>query len=701
MLEEFFSPQALAVIGASRHEQKLGFTVLNNIIQGQFRGKVYPINPSATEILGLRCYPNVQSVPKSVDLVVIVVPRDVVIEAVRDCTAAKVKGAIIITAGFRETGPEGAEKEREVVRIARAGGMRVLGPNCLGVIDTNSHLNATFAAVPPLRGSISLMSQSGALCTSILDWARRESVGFSRFVSVGNKADIDEVDLLEALAGDQRTRVVVGYLEGISRGQRFMEVAGELSKKKPIVLMKSGTTAAGQRAVSSHTGTLAGSDAAYDAAFKQAGVIRAPSLESLFDFAVAFARQPVPTGRRLAIVTNAGGPGIMAADACERQDVSLASFTAETIERLRAGLPAAAGVYDPVDVLGDARSDRYRLAMEAILADPNADAVLVLLTPQAMTDIEETARVVVEAAAQGRKSIAASFMGGDEVAPGIKVMHSGRVPNYPFPERAVNALATMMDHREWQQTPPEQLVRFEVDGARVREVLDGALKDGRRALADEEARGIIAAYGLRIPRSLLATSAGEAVAMAEEIGYPTVMKIASPDILHKTDLGGVRVGQRTAEEVRLAYNLLLENANHYAPGSRIWGVTVQEMVPKGRETILGVSHDPQFGHLMMFGLGGIYVEVLRDVVFRVAPIAPSNARAMVRGIRSHALLSGVRGEKPADQDAIVESLLRLSQLVTDFPEIAELDVNPLVVFETGQGATAIDCRILLKPADGS
>jgi acetate---CoA ligase (ADP-forming) len=698
MLEEFFSPRSVAVVGASRQEQKLGYSVLANILEGRFPGKVFPINPGATEILGQACYPRIQDAPGPVDLAVIVVPRDAVAEAMRDCATANVSGAVVITAGFRETGVEGSEKEREIIQIARNAGIRVMGPNCLGVIDTYSSLNATFAAVAPMRGGISLLSQSGALCTSILDWAQREKVGFSKFVSVGNKADIDEIDLLEAMAADPKTRVVVGYLEGITNGQRFMKVASEISKRKPIIIMKSGTTAAGQRAVSSHTGSLAGSDAAYDAAFRQAGVVRAYSLEELFDFAVAFARQPVPTGRRVAIVTNAGGPGIMAADACEKNDVQLASFNSQTIDKLRAGLPDAAGLYNPVDVLGDARSDRYQLAVDAMMRDPNVDSIVVLLTPQAMTDIEGVGKVVAHAASRGRKPVLASFMGGERVTPGIEIMQAQQVPNYPFPERAITSLSTMMAQQEWRHTAKAQTVRFEVDRDKAAAILKQAQDDGRNALADEEARGIIDAYGLRIPRSELATSSNEAVEMAQSIGFPTVMKIASPDILHKTDFGGVRVGQQSSEDVRVAYNLLMENANHYAPTARIWGVTVQEMVAKGREVILGVSHDPQFGHLMMFGLGGIYVEVLKDVVFRVAPITEVDAREMVRGIRSAALLSGVRGEKAADLDAIITSLLRISQLITDFPVIAELDVNPLIVFETGAGATAIDCRMLLRPS---
>ncbi|MBI4318401.1 MAG: acetate--CoA ligase family protein [Chloroflexi bacterium] len=699
-LEALFAPRSVAVVGAARTPDKLGNVILKNIQEGGFRGKVYPINPRADVILGLRCYPRVTAIPGPVDLAVIVVPRDEVASAIQDCVRKAVRAAVVITAGFREIGPEGVTAEREVTRIARAGGLRLLGPNCLGAIDTHASLNATFAAKMPLAGEISFLSQSGALFAAILDMADAEKVGFNRFASLGNKGDVDEIDLLDLLKDDRLSKVVVAYLEGISDGHRFMSVARSLTRQKPLVVLKSGTTAAGSRAVSSHTGTLAGSDAAYRAAFKQTGAQRVDTLENMLDLAIAFAYQPLPEGRRLAIVTNAGGPGIMATDACEQWGIQLARFTPETVAELRRGLPSTASVYNPVDLVGDAGADRYRVAVRAVMSDPGVDGLLVLLTPQRLTDVAGTARVIVEAAAlSGRtpKPVLAGFMGKETVRAGVDILHQARVPNYPFPERAVFAFAHMNEQREWMAKAVEHPRKFDVDKTAVEAVFRRVRESGRQTLGDIEARQVVEAYGLGTPRSGLAQSTEEAVALAQQIGLPVAMKIVSPDILHKTEVGGVRLGLQTLDEVRAADVAIIRNARRYAPGARLWGVAVQEMVKPGREVIVGVSFDAQFKHLLAFGLGGIYVEVLKDVAFRVAPITPGEAEAMIREIRSYLLLKGVRREKPADVDAIVDALLRVSQLVTDFPEIIEMDINPFVVHEAGQGGTAVDVRIGLAP----
>ena len=696
MLEALFSPRSVAIVGAAREEGKLGHAVLRNVLESGYSGRVYPVNPKAEQILGLKCYPSVLDIPDEIDMVVVVVPRAVAVSVMREAARKQVKVAVIITAGFREVGGEGLEAEQEIKRIAAQAGMRVLGPNVLGVMDTHTPLNATFAARMPARGEIALMSQSGALLAAILDWAALEKVGFSKVVSLGNKADIDEVDLMEAWRTDEHSRVIVAYLEGIEDGRQFMQMASCLTKEKPMIAIKSGITAAGARAVSSHTGTLAGSQAAYDAVFKQSGVIRADSVEHLFDLSLAFAYQPLPRGRRLAVVTNAGGPGIMATDAAERAGLELASFLPGTIAKLREQLPPAAGVFNPIDVLGDARADRYAIALQVALDDPGVDGVLVLLTPQAMTEIEETARVVVEASQRTDKPVFASFMGGVDVSRGVEVLKAGRVPNYPFPERAVAAFRAMNDYREWAGRPLEEPIRLTVDRERARAIIERARQDGRTILTDIEARELIGAYGIRSPRSVLARSAAEAVAAAEAIGYPVVLKIASPDIVHKSDIGGVRINLRSADEVRTAYTAIREAARRHAPRAAIWGMTVQEMLRPGREVILGLTSDPQFGHLLMFGLGGIYVEVLRDVAFRVVPVTPTGAREMLREIRSYPLLTGVRGQPPADLEAIIDGLLRLSQLATDFPEIAELDVNPLMVYPMGEGAVAVDARAALS-----
>jgi acetyltransferase len=691
----FFNPQSVAVIGASRTPGKLGYGVLRNIIQHGYQGAVYPINPKADEILGLRCYPSVLSVPDPIDLAVFLIPSKYVARVLVECGEKGVKGAIVISAGFREVGPEGWQREREIVEIARRYGMRLVGPNCLGIIDTISSLNASFAVGMPRQGTIAFMSQSGALCTSVLDMARGDDVGFSRFVSLGNKADADEITFIEAWQHDPQTSVVMAYLEGIEDGVEFMRISQQVSRHKPIIAIKSGTTTAGTRAVSSHTGTLAGSEWAYEAAFRQSGVIRADSVQELFDYSIAFARQPLLSNDRLVIVTNAGGPGIMATDATERAGLQLASLELGTMDALRKALPAAASVLNPVDLLGDALADRYGLALEAVLNDPNVGGVLVILTPQVMTQVEETARVVGELSRRSSKPVFGCFMGRETVGPGVRVLNQNGIPNYPVPERAVAALAAMMEHRRWREQPPVQIENFEVDQERVRKVFDQVRSERRVAIGDAEAREIMEAYGIPTPRTFLARTPDEAAWFADEVGFPVVLKIASPDILHKTDVGGVKLSIMTPGDVRDAFELMTYRAGRYVPAAEIWGCLVQEMVLGGKEVIVGMNRDPHFGPLMMFGLGGIYVEALHDVVFRVAPFDRREARAMIREIRAHNLLRGVRGERPSDLESLVEALLRLSQLVTDFAEIVEFDINPLTVFEEGRGLIGIDMRLVL------
>jgi len=697
MLEAFFAPKSVAVIGASRNPQKLGYGVLFNIIESGFKGKIYPINPKADEILGLKCYPSVLEVPGDVDLAVIVIPAKFVLQVVEECGQKGVKGVIVISAGFKEVGSEGAKRERQLVETVRRYGMKMIGPNVLGLIDTVVPINASFSAGMPHPGSIAFMSQSGALCTSVLDMSLAEGIGFSRFVSLGNKADLNEIDFLEAWKDDPHSRVITAYLEGIADGPRFVEIARRVTKAKPIIAIKSGTTGAGAKAVSSHTGTLAGSEKAYEAAFKQTGIIRATSVQELFDYAVGFARQPLLKKNAIAIVTNAGGPGIMATDACERSGLRLASLTAETMDYLRAHLPPAASVLNPVDVLGDALADRYAMALEAVLKDPNVGGVLVILTPQVMTQIEETAKAVGEIASHYDKPVLGCFMGKATIEKGVRVLREYKVPNYEVPERAVAVFRAMWEYRAWLDRPPLKVERYEFDTERIRRTLEAVKADGRLTLGDAEARGIMEACGIPGPRTGLARTPEEAVQLAEEIGYPVAMKIASPDILHKTDIGGVKLNIQNPTDVRDTFDLLVYRATRYMPDATIWGCQVQQMVRGGREVIVGMSRDPQFGPLLMFGLGGIYVEALKDVSFRIAPLSRQEALEMINEIRSIRLLKGLRGEPPADIDAVVDIILRVAQLVVDFPEIVELDINPLMVLEEGKGAVAVDMRIVLNP----
>lgn len=696
MLDMFFDPKSVAVVGASRTPGKIGHAVLQNILQHGFQGAVYPINPQSQEILGLQCYASVLLVPGPIDLAVILVPSRQVSQILVECGEKGVKGAIIISAGFREVGSEGWHREHDIVSIARRYGMRLIGPNCLGIIDTVARLNASFAAGMPSRGTIAFMSQSGALCTSILDMALAEQVGFSRFVSLGNKADADEVTFVKAWQDDPCTNVIMAYLEGIEKGPEFMRVAREASSKKPIIAIKAGTTSGGSRAVSSHTGTLAGSERAYEAAFRQSGVIRARSVQELFDYAIAFARQPLLAVDRIAVVTNAGGPGIMATDACERAGLQLASLEARSMERLRAVLPSAASVLNPVDLLGDALADRYSMALETVANDQNVGGIVVILTPQIMTDVEGTARVVGELSQRVDKPIVGCFMGRDTVEPGIHILNQHRVPNYPVPERAVAALAAMRSYRLWRERPPQNLETMAADHERVRRAFAQVRAEGRLSMGDTETREIMEAYGIRTPPTYLARSPEEAVHYAEEIGFPVAVKISSPDILHKTDVGGVRLNVTTPAEVRDAFELMVYRASHYMPEAEIWGCLVQQMVLGGKEVIAGMHRDPHFGPLMMFGLGGIYVEAVRDVTFRIAPFDRREAREMIGEIKAANILRGTRGEGPSDMEALADALLRLSQLVIDFPEIVEFDVNPLTVFEDGKGLVGIDMRLVLE-----
>jgi acetyl coenzyme A synthetase (ADP forming)-like protein len=701
-LDRFFAPASVAIIGASTQEGSVGHSIVHNMLSSGFQGAVYPVNPKATELLGVRCYPNVAAIEGEVDLAIIVVPARIVNTVLDECGQKGIEATIIISAGFKETGHEGAELERELAATARRHGIRVVGPNCLGIMVPAVGLNASFATDMPQDGVVAMMSQSGALATAILDWSFQEGLGFSRFVSFGNAMDVGAIDLLLAWKDDPATRVILAYLEGVQDGPEFMHVAYDVSRVKPLIIVKSGATSAGARAVSSHTGSLAGSEQAYEAAFRQAGIIRADSVEQLYDYAMSFSCMPPPKGRGIAILTNAGGPGIMATDAAERAGLRLASLERTTVEALREALPPAANVYNPVDVLGDSAADRYQRAGAIVSADANVNMVLALVTPQAMTDIPGTARAIHGIAKGSDKVLVGCLMGGREMSAGQDILNELAIPVYGFPERAVGALAAMARYAEWLQLPDDTARVFEVDDDKVTEVITRVRAEGRLNLGETEAREICTAYGFRVPHGGLATGVEDAAHLAEEIGFPVVMKIASPDILHKSDIGGVRVGLSSTEAVVDSFELMTMRARRYVPDAMIWGVQIQEMVQGGREVIMGMSRDPQFGPLVMFGLGGIYVEVLKDVAFRIAPFGEYQARTLVEEIRGYPLLAGTRGEKPADLEALVEALLRLSQLVTQHPDILEMDVNPLNVGEVGGGTVAIDARITVaeQPPSG-
>ena len=701
-LEALFEPKSVAVIGASREESSVGHAVLKNIFLGGYRGQIYPVNPKTEEISGLRCYPNLGSVAGPVDLAVVIVKAPLVPEVIEQCGAKGVKAAVVISAGFKETGETGRLLEEEVKKTAARHKLPLIGPNCLGLLNTDPavRLNATFAKEMPASGSIAFVSQSGALCTAVLEYAKFEKIGFSKIVSMGNKAGLSEIDLLIALRDDPQTKVILLYLEDLAEGRRFIEIAREItgSEKggKPILAIKSGRTPEGAKAVSSHTGSLAGSDETYDAIFAQAGVLRVDSVEELFNYARAFADQPLPAGRRVAIITNAGGPGIMATDACVRYGLTLPSLDPATVAVLKPALPPTASLHNPVDLIGDAQHDRYAASVQAVLSDPNIDAALVVATPQAMTDLEKIGAVISQAAATTAKPVLACFMGvGNVPSPGRAVLGE-RVPHYRFPESAVKALAKMSEYREWIERPRTAVKRFQVDEEEARALLDKARRDGRTSLDQYEALRLLEVYGLPVPPFAAARSATEAREASKRIGYPVVMKVLSPDILHKVDVGGVRLNLRTSEDVGGAYEQMLQKVSGARPDAKVQGVLIQKMVPAGIEMILGMKRDRQFGPLLMFGLGGIYVEVFKDVAFRLAPVRELGAERMVQSIRASRILQGFRGQPPADTRKLIECIERVSQLAQDLEAVEELDINPLIVYAEGKGAAAADARILLR-----
>ncbi len=694
MLDSLFYPRSIAVIGASRDPKKVGYALLNNLLAFRYEGAVYPINPSAPEVLGLKAFAKVSETGSAIDLAVVAVPARFVPDTLLDCASAGIRAAVIVSAGFREAGPEGVRLEQEVKRIAEDQNIRILGPNCLGMINTSNNMNATFAAGMLPKGRLSFFSQAGALGIAILDWAIGNRIGFSKFISLGNKTDLNEIDFIEYFIQDPDTDVILGYIEDVVDGKRFLATAFRATKQKPIILLKSGGTEAGARAASSHTGALAGSETAFNAAFKQTGVVRAEGIEDLFDSALAFSCGKLPKRDRLLIITNAGGPGIIAADTSERLGLKLTQLSKETIESIVKLLPPNASLYNPVDIIGDATSERYSVVLERALADPNVDGIIVILTPQAMVDVENTASIIIDVSKKNEKPIITSFMGEMRVRESIERLKENSIPNYSYPESAVHAFKRLSDYYEWKNLEEEQSEPRSFDRKTVQDWITRFLDSGKYQLGEEDAMKILSGYGFRFPKRNLAKSSREAALLASKIGFPVAMKVSSPDILHKTDVGGVRLNVRSRKEAEDAFVEITSNVRRLMPEAFLNGVMVYEMVSGGKEVILGVTFDRTFGHMIMFGLGGIYVEVLKDVSFRIVPLSRREALAMVGEIRTNALLKGARGEKPADIEAIVDGIMRLSAAVTDFPMIRELDINPFMVME--KGAVALDARIIFE-----
>lgn len=695
-LDPFFKPRGIAVVGASRRPNTIGYQVVDNLLRHGYQGVVYPVNPKAPAVHSIPAYPSVTAIPGVVDLAIIVVPKEHVLAVAEECGEKGVRAVVVISAGFKEVGGDGVAREEALLEVAARHGMRIVGPNCMGLLNTDPavSMNATFAPTMPPPGPMSFMSQSGAMGVTILDYAAEYGIGIHHFVSVGNKADISGIELTQYWEHDPGTKVILMYLENFGNPRTFASFARRVTRKKPIVVVKSGRTKAGARAAASHTGALAGVDATGSALLEQLGVIRADSVQELFDIAMALENQPIPRGNRVAILTNAGGPGIMIADACESEGLEITDLTAETRERLGALLPEEASVRNPVDMIASATSESYRVALEIVLEDPNVDAAIAAFVPPLGVRQVDVASSIVEASRDHRdKPILAVLMGRQGFPEGRAELHEAGVPAYTFPESAARALSAMVRHRTWIERPDDAPARFDVDEDAVRAVLEHARALGRSRLTEPEALAVMNAYGIPTVDHRFVTTLDEAVSAAEACGYPVVLKAVAPDLVHKSDVGAVRVDLRTRGELQEAYGDLVRRIGEAEID--LEGVLVERFVSGGRETIIGMTTDPIMGPVVMFGLGGIYVEALKDVAFRVAPVTGLDAEEMLDSIRGSRLLGEVRGKEAVDRGVLVETIQRVSQLVIDFPEIGEMDLNPFLAYP--DGGMAVDARVSLTP----
>ncbi len=679
--------------------------MFRNILSGGFQGVAYPVNPSSKSVSGVRCYPDVASLPEPVDLGIVIVPAAAVAETVEALGKVGARGVVIVSAGFREVGPAGAALEAEVVARARAYGMSLVGPNCFGVFSTDPavSLNATFSERLPPRGHIAFVSQSGALGQGILQYGVTQRIGFSKFVSVGNRAGVDENDLLAALARDPETRAILLYVESLADGRRFLDVAREATEAKPVLVVKSGRTPEGERAALSHTGSLAqsGRDQLYDALFAQSGVERVATIGDLFRAAKIFASGLAINGPRLVVLTNSGGPGIVAADAAVRHGLALPPLPVAVHDQLAQRLPRIASVANPIDMTADVGADDYRGVLETVAAASEVDGILVIATPTGTMTGESVARAIASARTTTPKPIVACLFGVTDLSQDVTFLEEHGIPTYTFPEEAVEGLGSLARYHAWRSRPRTEVRQFDVDRPAARTAIDRARAAGVTVLPEYAARQLLAAYGIRFPESALATTVDEARAAARRIGYPVVLKVASPDIAHKTDVGGVAVGLADDAALAAAWARLDRSVRTRAPRARVAGYEVEAQVSGGKEVLLGVQRDPRFGPIIVFGLGGIYVEVLRDVTFRLAPLRTASARNMIESVRAFPLLRGVRGEPPSDLAALAEAIERVSQLAVELPEVVELDLNPLVVRSDGDGVVAVDARVVLGPSSRS
>ena len=691
----FLSPKSIAIIGASDKEGSVGRAITNNIMKG-YKGTIYPISPTRETVFGKKAYKSVLDVPGKVDLAVVVTKNTIVPSVLEECGKKKLRGAIVITAGFKEVDEEGAKLEQKLKDIAKKYKLQIIGPNCLGVmnLEPQTMMNSTFLKITPKSGEIALVSQSGAICAALVEDASAQGIGFSAVISMGNKADMSEIDILKMLAEHKQTKVIVIYLEDMGNGQEFLRVCKDITrkKKKPVLVLKSGRSPEGAKAAMSHTGALMGSDEIYDALLKQSGAIRVDTMEELFDYATAFSKQPLPMNGDLVIVSNAGGPAIISTDACSKLGIKMAKIE-EIRKKIDAVIPPWGSSRNPVDIVGDADFKRFENVLNEVLKHRNVGSVISMCTPSATLNYDKLAEVIVSMSKKYKKTMLASLMGLDEGITNREILAKGDVPYYTYAEGSIRALKAMLTFTNWVKNSPGKITKFNVKKNIVKKILDNAKKEKRSALLEEEGQEILRAYGFPLPASKLAKSKKEAVAASKKIGYPVVLKIASPQIIHKSDAGGVKVNLQNAKDVENAFDTIIKNAKKYNKKADIKGVLVVEMVKGGKEMIIGSKLEPGFGPVVMLGMGGIYVEVLKDVTFKLAPMTNIEADDMISSIKTKKILEGVRGEKPSDIKKLSECIQRLSQLVSDFNEIKELDMNPVLVMEKNKGCRVLDVRI--------
>ncbi len=691
----FLSPQSIAIIGASDKEGSVGRAITSNIING-YRGTVFPISPTRSTVFEKKAYKSVLDVPESIDLAVIITKNTIVPFVLEECGKKKIKGAVVITAGFKEVDEEGKKLEQQLKDIANKYNLKIIGPNCLGVmnLDPKTMMNATFLKITPKSGQIALVSQSGAICAALVEDASAQGIGFSAVVSMGNKAVQNEIDVLEMLRDHKQTKVIVMYLEDMGDGQRFLKICKDITrnKRKPVLVLKSGRSPEGAKAAMSHTGALMGSDEIYEAILKQSGAIRVDTMEELFDYATAFSKQPLPLEGDLVIVSNAGGPAIISTDACSKDGIKMAKIE-DIRPQIDAIIPPWGSSRNPVDIVGDADFERFNKVLESVLTHKNVGSVITMCTPSATLDYDKLAQVIVKMSKKHNKTMLASLMGLDEGIKNREILAEGDVPYYTYAEGAIRTLNAMLKFVDWIKTPQGNISKFKVDKKKIQKIFDNVKKERRTSLLEEEGIQILRTYGFSLPKSILAKTESDAVKAAKKIHFPVVMKIASPQIIHKSDAGGVKVGLKNDKEVLSAFGEIVKNAKKYDKKALIKGVLIVEMIKRGKEMIIGSKLEPGFGPVIMLGMGGIYVEILKDVTFRLAPVTDKEANDMISSIKTQKLLKGVRGEKPSDINKLSECIQRLSQLVTDFKEIRELDMNPVLVMEKGKGCKILDVRI--------